>query len=271
MPRSASATTIVAMSLPNSYYHIAIETTGRTGSLAILADDLPLWHRQLPSDQRTAAVLTPSLAEMLEVCRQRQWSPSWITVASGPGSFTGLRIGITTAKSLSYATGWPILSVDSLSSIAATVATERIPTDPIVSRIIVGLNAYRGEVFAAEFEMDSLLRPSFPPAADQIGQSSSGENQVAEAHFQRIAVMNSDSWAAWCADRSAHPNTLFAGDDSVLKQVPIERIFRRTLPDAIGVGRIGLRATEGGKWEDAFSLRARYFKRSAAEEKANPA
>ena len=101
-------------------FHLAIETTGKGGSLAVFCGEQVLEWTNLGDDRRTAASLAPQLSLTLEHCHRLGRPLSLISVADGPGSFTGLRIGVTTAKTLSYAIGLPLVAVDSLATIAAT-------------------------------------------------------------------------------------------------------------------------------------------------------
>ena len=75
---------------------------------------------KLDSDCRTAATLAPALRDMLSWCEQQGEPLGFVSVADGPGSFTGLRIGVTTAKTLCYALEFASrVAVDSLAAIAA--------------------------------------------------------------------------------------------------------------------------------------------------------
>ena len=76
-----------------------------------------------------------------------------VSVADGPGSFTGLRIGVTTAKTLCYALELPLVAIDSLAAIAATALHDH----PAYERIWAVLNAYRGQVFLGMFDRGTLL------------------------------------------------------------------------------------------------------------------
>ena len=78
---------------------LAIETTERQGSIAI-SESGSLQHHQLPADDRSAATLAP---EIKAICAAYQWRLENIdrfAVTTGPGSFTGLRVGIVTTKTL---------------------------------------------------------------------------------------------------------------------------------------------------------------------------
>jgi tRNA threonylcarbamoyl adenosine modification protein YeaZ len=124
---------------------LAIETVGTTGSVALLQGDAVVAESVLDPAQRSAQSLAPAIDELL---RRHGWQPAQVelvAVATGPGSFTGLRIGVATAKVLAYAVGCPILDVDTMSAIAW-----RVPRD--VERFSVVVDAQRGELFVADFE-----------------------------------------------------------------------------------------------------------------------
>src|SRR4029078_6236163 len=72
----------------------------------------------LIGDERTAQVLAPTIQRLLA---QAEWSPKsveLVAVTVGPGSFTGLRIGVTTAKAFAYAVGADVLGVNTLEALA---------------------------------------------------------------------------------------------------------------------------------------------------------
>src|SRR5688572_20388398 len=90
------------------------------GSVAALEGEL-VAEMELDSARRTAQTLVPALDVLL---RQVAWKPQdvdLIAVTQGPGSFTGLRIGVTTAKTFAYACGAAIVGVNTLAAIARQV------------------------------------------------------------------------------------------------------------------------------------------------------
>src|SRR5688572_11693336 len=128
---------------------IAIETSGRHGSLAILsgdADDAQLQcEAGLGGEHRTAQSLAPALSDLLA---EVNWPPATIgmvAVAVGPGSFTGLRIGVTTAKAFAYAVGAEIIGVNTLDVLASQTGQSPSPLWAI-------MDAQRQELFVAKFE-----------------------------------------------------------------------------------------------------------------------
>lgn len=232
---------------------LAIETTGRTGSVAILQGESVLHESALPERRRTAAVLTPAVAEAIAWCRQQHLEPNLVAVAAGPGSFTGLRIGVTTAKALSYATRWPLVAVDSVAAIAATVfacsSPQTFGTDDL---LLVGVNAYRQQVFTGQFSRGQLLPPidASPAEPDPPGAQ----------------VLGSEAWQS-VRDQPA-PRRWLAGDRNLFGASADSRFLPRVATDAVGVGLLGLRAARAGRLADPIALVPHYLKLSAAEEKS---
>jgi tRNA threonylcarbamoyl adenosine modification protein YeaZ len=169
-----------------------------------------------------------------------------ISVADGPGSFTGLRIGVTTAKTLSYALRLPLVAVDSLSSIAAAAFV----TNPEVANLCVGIDAYRGQVYSGLFRRSELLPDptSTPSASDQVSAN--------------IAVFDRAQWLNHLESLPA--DLYFAGDAKPLASRSAKFLARDC--DAVGTGLLALRAAAALKFVDPLGLVPRYLKVSAAEE-----
>jgi tRNA threonylcarbamoyladenosine biosynthesis protein TsaB len=123
---------------------LAIETSGRQGSIALANGEAVLQECSFEYGLQHAARMLPLIDEM---CRSMSWQPAEIqriAISIGPGSFTGLRIGVTMAKTLAFATGAaivPIQSVDVLAENAPVTASE----------LIIVLDAKRGHIFTARF------------------------------------------------------------------------------------------------------------------------
>ncbi len=95
---------------------LALETSGRTGSVAIWDSENPdpPTEISLPRETRTAESLLVVIEEALTKCRWSRGDLELIAVTQGPGSFTGLRIGCVTAKVLAFAVIAQLVGVNSL-------------------------------------------------------------------------------------------------------------------------------------------------------------
>lgn len=144
---------------------LAIETSGRIGSLALAEDGRVVVEETFPHGLQHAAEIVPIIARM---CDARGWKPADIEeiyVSAGPGSFTGLRVGITVAKTLAFATGARIVAVPSVEVLARNV-----PVDCV--NLIVVLDAKRDQVFTASFEscanIPTLREPAHLDSLEQM-------------------------------------------------------------------------------------------------------
>lgn len=137
---------------------IAVETSGTVGSVAFGAGGVVLGERVFDSNIRHGAALLPTLAELLRSCDLAPTDAGHIYVSAGPGSFTGLRVGISFARTYAAATGAQIVCVPSLEVIAQNALGSGHP------RIAVMLDAKRNHVLAACFEhRDGAYRPVDEP------------------------------------------------------------------------------------------------------------
>jgi tRNA threonylcarbamoyladenosine biosynthesis protein TsaB len=224
---------------------LAIETSGRHGSVAILlagADGvLCLNQIVLTGDERTAQALAPAIQTLLS---ESGWSPQsvdLVVVAVGPGSFTGLRIGVTTAKAFAYAADAEILGVNTLEVLAVQAAVKDASLWAI-------LDAQRQELFAAKF---------------LIGKN--GDRRIE----RETSIIARESWLAEL-NTAAHvtgPPLNRLGE----RLPPQVQMTSQTLwqPMAEAVGRLAWENYCSGERDDLWQLVPQYYRASAAEEK-NP-
>ena len=100
---------------------VALETVAVPGSLALATDGEVHWQATLGQAEKSAEMLVGRLETGLQ---RLQWSLpelQLVGVTAGPGSFTGLRVGITVAKILAYAAGCSIAAIDTMLAIAAAM------------------------------------------------------------------------------------------------------------------------------------------------------
>jgi tRNA threonylcarbamoyladenosine biosynthesis protein TsaB len=144
---------------------LAIETSGRVGSLALIEDRQIIGEDSFPHGLRHAADMIPRIDSLL---RQRKFQPRQIEtlfVSVGPGSFTGLRIGITLAKTFALATGAKLVAVPSLAVLAENAPAE-------ARHLLVVLDARRGKIFSARFEkVQNLWIERDPGDLGEIGEA----------------------------------------------------------------------------------------------------
>lgn len=128
---------------------LAVETSGMTGSLALSADGQLLSERVLESEgRRHAQTLVSEVGLLLSGQGLTVGDLSAVAVSIGPGSFTGLRVGLVFAKTLAWLRGIPLLSVNTLQAMAQQCAGQ-------YGEVLGISDAQRGEVFAVLCRRDA--------------------------------------------------------------------------------------------------------------------
>jgi tRNA threonylcarbamoyladenosine biosynthesis protein TsaB len=110
---------------------LILETSGRTGQVALAEGEDLLACRSLDESRRHARDLAPAVAALLA---EQRWKPtdlSAVIVSRGPGSYTGLRVGLMSAKTLAYATRCALLGIDTFAAIALQTPAECRQVDVI--------------------------------------------------------------------------------------------------------------------------------------------
>ena len=129
---------------------LSIETAGYACSAALLKGRETLGSKhEIESSYVHAERLLPLINEILEESGRTKQDLNAVIVSAGPGSYTGLRIGVATAKGLCHALRIPLISIDTLESLS--VQALRI-TNNSWDAIICVLDARRDEVYTATFE-----------------------------------------------------------------------------------------------------------------------
>ena len=124
---------------------LALDTSTGTASLALVQDNEVLTELTWRCEQNHTTQLLTHLAHLLNQTKLNIQSTSGIIVARGPGSFNGLRVGISTAKGLAFSLGVPIIGISSLEVEAYQHAETGLPICPI-------FNAGRGEIATAIYQ-----------------------------------------------------------------------------------------------------------------------
>lgn len=131
---------------------LALETSGRLGSVAITSDGTLLARDEFEHGLKHAAEIIPRIDRLLKQLTLRPIDLREIFVSVGPGSFTGLRIGVTLAKTLAFATGAKIVAVPTVNVLA-----ENAP--PQAKNLIIVLDAKRDQIFTARFARSAEGEP----------------------------------------------------------------------------------------------------------------
>lgn len=141
---------------------VALDTATRWGRFAVAEPDGVLAWRPLNVAGSYADALLPAVEAVLADAGRRRGQLQAVAVTAGPGSFTGVRIGVATAKALAWALGCRLYGVSTLAAMAASLLADH----PDAELAVPVLDARRGEVFAAAYRRGEVWRSALAaPAA----------------------------------------------------------------------------------------------------------
>ncbi len=220
---------------------VGIETSCRQGSVALLHDEKLVASRSLSQEgRRHARTLVGELQQMLADVDLAPQDCDVIAVSRGPGSFTGLRVGIVCAKTWAFATGCRLVGVDTLQVVA-----EGMPSD--IQQVDVVADAQRGDIYHGRYRR---------------------EDDATWSPLAEVRIVPVEEWL-----RENTGDTFVSGPalgklrDRIRTRVTMAP-ETTWIPQAINVARIGRRQAETGATTDVWSLEPLYLRKSAAEEKA---
>ena len=151
---------------------LLIETSTSVCSIALAQTDTLLAYKELPEPRMHSALLAPLIQELLQEQDLRISDCDAIAVSEGPGSYTGLRVGVSTAKGLCFGSGKPLIAVSSLQVMAQNALDHlKGQTLPPDSLIIPLMDARRMEVYTATY-LANGLQEICPPQPKIIDQTS---------------------------------------------------------------------------------------------------
>ncbi len=133
---------------------LALDTSTTFGSIAISSDKTIIAEYSIKSYKTHSKTLLPNIDKMLKETGIHINEINAVVVAIGPGSFTGLRIGLSTAKGICYGQKIPLIAISTLMSLANNITFAN-------KNICVLLDAGRSQVYSAIYssELDELINP----------------------------------------------------------------------------------------------------------------
>jgi len=217
---------------------LALETTEKVPTVAALEGPRLLAATQLDPARRSAQTLVAGIQQLLAEVGWRTADVQLIALPIGPGSFTGLRVGVTTAKTLAYVTGAEVLGVGTLETIARQ-------SSHAAAALWTVMDAQRSQLYTARF-----VRHADSCTVDR-------ETQI-------------DDIEAWLA--LVRPNEKVSGPvlGRLVNRLPAGVLVEDPANWAPTAQQVGLLAYErylAGERQDVWQLVPRYYRQSAAEEK----
>ncbi len=137
-------------------YILHIETSTAVCSVALSRDRILVAFQDMEEGMNHTARLAPAISELLDSEGVKPKDLGAIAVSSGPGSYTGLRVGSSTAKAMAYSLSIPIIAVPTLLSLASAV----FENHPEAIYALPMIDARRKEVYTALY--DRTLTPVWP-------------------------------------------------------------------------------------------------------------
>ncbi|MBI5205151.1 MAG: tRNA (adenosine(37)-N6)-threonylcarbamoyltransferase complex dimerization subunit type 1 TsaB [Nitrospirae bacterium] len=226
---------------------LAIDTSTMLGGIAVMDELNLIAETRLNVKSTHSERLMTEIEHCLKQSSLKISDIDVFAVAIGPGSFTGLRIGVSTVKGLSYATGKPIVSVPTLDALALNFPYSRYP-------VCTMLDARKKEVYAALFGWDN---DNFKKLIN--------ETSVNPEEFIRYAL-----------HAARYDKFIFAGEGAVIYKDKIIEVMgekavfaspEKTVPSPANVASLGMKKALRGEFSEPVSLAPVYIRRSEAEVK----
>ena len=221
---------------------LAIDTSTMVSSVAVISEDKLLAEITVQTRLKHSETLQPHIESVLQMSGTGRRDLTGIAVTIGPGSFTGLRIGLAAAKAMAYALSLPIIGVSALEALAYHYPVPGLAVVPLI-------DAQKGNAYAAVYHWQPKLSETMPvrvmPVAEVLEYCASMDEQV---------VLLGDM----AAKKLAHNEDLSAN----VQLAQLHTIMPRAVNTALR-GRDIL--AEGRSPDDVMSLAPVYIRRSEAE------
>ncbi|MBQ7171269.1 MAG: tRNA (adenosine(37)-N6)-threonylcarbamoyltransferase complex dimerization subunit type 1 TsaB [Clostridia bacterium] len=147
---------------------LGLDTTAKTVTAALLSDGEPLSFFSSEAKTTHSASLLPAIRALLAAASLGPEDVGLFAVSAGPGSFTGVRIGVATVKGLAFGREVPCVGVSSLAALAENASREE-------GAVLAAMDARRGQLYCARFTAkDGILLRETPDAALAAADAAAG-------------------------------------------------------------------------------------------------
>jgi tRNA threonylcarbamoyladenosine biosynthesis protein TsaB len=148
-----------------------LETATTTCSVALAKDGTLLASKELGGEYTHAENLTLFIGNVMATAGLHLQDLDAVSVSKGPGSYTGLRIGVSTAKGLCYSLDKPLIAINTLKHMAAAASSDPrfIPVGNVDQKVLLCpmLDARRMEVYCAVYDGQTEIRPTAAEIIDE--------------------------------------------------------------------------------------------------------
>lgn len=214
---------------------LSIDTSTRGCSVAVHADSTLLASYDLTTDKSSSSMLTTLIKSAVEHSGYFLKDLDAVAVAKGPGSYTGLRVGVSTAKGLCYALDKPLIAINTLEAMSLQV----IPFFQGNALFCPMIDARRMEVYASVFDADNNIVQS--TEAVIINENS-------------FASLLNDHKIVFFGDGAAKCKAVFSTNDHAIF------LNKEITPSAQTVGQLSLKSFVNNQFEDLASFEPYYLK-----------
>jgi len=223
---------------------LVLDTSTERAAIGLSSGTGVHYTARTEAGRRHGRDLVPRLGAILAEAGLSPRDIDLFAVGLGPGSYTGLRVGVVAAKTLAYATGAPIIGLDSMEAIGRNAPAEAL-------RISVVADAQRHDVYVAEFVRAAPEAPLVLSRASQIEPVSAWVSRLEPGVFVIGPGLDSPRI------RAAVPPELVPHD------------MELNYPEGRRLIELARDAWTSGRRDNPWLLEPRYLRQSAAEEKWN--
>ena len=213
---------------------LLIETSTSVLSVALAQDGTVVSERVCTEARMQASLTAPLVKEVLDEAGLTTRDCDAVCVSSGPGSYTGLRVGVSTAKGLAFGAGKPLLAVGTLDILVASCLSEPSEESPVF--IVPMIDARRMEVYTAVYSGEGQRLTEVE--AKVIGPDSFAD------YLEQGEVLFVGDGALKCRDTIGHPHAR----------------FQEAFPLARHMAKAAQKAFDEGKFENLAYFEPFYLK-----------
>lgn len=216
-------------------YILALETSSKICSAALFENNQLLHKKEEGGEYSHAEKLAAFVEEILQISKVEYKELSAVAISKGPGSYTGLRIGTSTAKGICYALGIPLISIPTLQAMAFMLKQSVNVGNALICPMI---DARRMEVYTAIF--DSGLNPIKETSAEIVTEDF-------------LDVFLEEHKVFFCGDGSAKAEHLLKAKTNAV-------FSTEGMPSAEGIGALAYEKFQHSQFEDVAYFEPFYLK-----------